>query len=487
MKALFDVSITAVDGEFLVLLGPSGSGKTTFLRAIAGLESLDAGDIFIGDRCVTRVDPGARNIGMVFQDYALYPHMTVRGNIAYNMRLRGVAKAEMQRRTNEVAAMLRLESLLDRRPAELSGGQRQRVALGRAITRDSAVLLMDEPLSNLDAQIREHVRVELRELQRRIGVTTIYVTLDQVEAMVIADRIAVMSNARIEQVGSPETIYDRPQTLFCARFVGSPQANEVRGVLRWTGEKHSISLSRQRTARLGCASSSTPTRLICRANRRKFHRRVPARGCPAALRRVWVPVLSSFRREPWSGEICRRRVAAAAATRAVVRRSQAQGRPLRRRRAERVRPPTRSSLRRSNRNSHCNGQRTAGDRQRNDCFGSNRGAIFGRALMVKSFTQDVSARDRRNRIILNREPADLVIRGGQVLDVHTSLIKQGGNRCGRRRIAYVGEVEDLIGPQTTVVDADRPIAIPGLIEGHIHTYESHLPIKEIARDSSATA
>ena len=237
VKALFDVSITAVDGEFLVLLGPSGSGKTTLLRAIAGLESLDAGDVFIGDRCVTRVDPGARNIGMVFQDYALYPHMTVRGNIAYNMRLRGVAKAEMQRRTNEVAAMLRLESLLDRRPAELSGGQRQRVALGRAITRDSAVLLMDEPLSNLDAQIREHVRVELRELQRRIGVTTIYVTHDQVEAMVIADRIAVMSNARIEQVGSPETIYDRPQTLFCARFVGSPQANEVRGVLRWTGGK----------------------------------------------------------------------------------------------------------------------------------------------------------------------------------------------------------------------------------------------------------
>jgi sn-glycerol 3-phosphate transport system ATP-binding protein len=237
VKALFDVSITAEDGEFLVLLGPSGSGKTTLLRAIAGLESLDAGDIFIGDRCVTRVDPGARNIGMVFQDYALYPHMTVRGNIAYSMRLRGVAQAEMQRRTNEVAAMLRLESLLDRRPAELSGGQRQRVALGRAITRDSAVLLMDEPLSNLDAQIREHVRVELRELQRRIGVTTIYVTHDQVEAMVIADRIAVMSNARIEQVGSPETIYDRPQTLFCARFVGSPQANEVRGVLRWTGGK----------------------------------------------------------------------------------------------------------------------------------------------------------------------------------------------------------------------------------------------------------
>jgi sn-glycerol 3-phosphate transport system ATP-binding protein len=235
VKALSDVSITAADGEFLVLLGPSGSGKTTLLRAIAGLETLDAGDIFIGDRCVTHVDPGARNIGMVFQDYALYPHMTVRGNIEYNMKLRGLPKAEVQQRANEVAAMLRLESLLDRRPGQLSGGQRQRVALGRAITRDSSVLLMDEPLSNLDAQIREHVRVELRELQRRIGVTTIYVTHDQVEAMVVADRIAVMSNARIEQIGPPETIYDLPDTLFCARFVGSPKANEVRGALRWTG------------------------------------------------------------------------------------------------------------------------------------------------------------------------------------------------------------------------------------------------------------
>jgi ABC-type sugar transport system ATPase subunit len=172
---------------------------------------------------------------MVFQDYALYPHMTVRGNIDYNMRLRGVAPAKIKQRTHEVAAMLGLEALLDRHPGQLSGGQRQRVALGRAITRDSAVLLMDEPLSNLDAQIREHVRVELRELQRRIGVTTIYVTHDQVEAMVVADRIAVMSNARIEQIGPPETIYDLPDKLFCARFVGSPKANEVRGVLRWTG------------------------------------------------------------------------------------------------------------------------------------------------------------------------------------------------------------------------------------------------------------
>jgi ABC-type sugar transport system ATPase subunit len=235
VKALSDVSITANDGEFLVLLGPSGSGKTTLLRAIAGLETLDAGDIFIGDRCVTHIDPGHRNIGMVFQDYALYPHMTVRGNIDYNMRLRRLAPAEIKKRTEKVAEMLRLEALLERSPAQLSGGQRQRVALGRAITRDSAVLLMDEPLSNLDAQIREHVRVELRELQRRIGVTTIYVTHDQVEAMVVADRIAVLSNGKVEQIGAPETIYDRPDMLFCARFVGSPKANEIRGALRRTG------------------------------------------------------------------------------------------------------------------------------------------------------------------------------------------------------------------------------------------------------------
>jgi ABC-type sugar transport system ATPase subunit len=233
-KALSDISLDAADGEFLVLLGPSGSGKTTLLRTIAGLETLDAGDIFLGDRRITNVDPGQRNIGMVFQDYALYPHMTVRENIGYNMKLRGVTRANVDRRIAEVAAMLGLDGLLDRRPSQLSGGQRQRVALGRAITRDASVLLMDEPLSNLDAQIREHVRVELRELQRRIGVTTIYVTHDQVEAMVMADRIAVMSNGKIEQIGRPEAIYDLPETLFCARFVGSPKANEIRGVLRRT-------------------------------------------------------------------------------------------------------------------------------------------------------------------------------------------------------------------------------------------------------------
>ena len=174
---------------------------------------------------------------MVFQDYALYPHLTVRENIGYNMKLRRIGRQEMSRRVAEVAAMLGLDGLLDRRPAQLSGGQRQRVALGRAITRDGSVLLMDEPLGNLDAQIREHVRVELRELQRRIGVTTIHVTHDQVEAMVVADRLAVMSNGKVEQIGRPDAIYDTPETLFCARFVGSPRANELRGTLTRSGER----------------------------------------------------------------------------------------------------------------------------------------------------------------------------------------------------------------------------------------------------------
>jgi ABC-type sugar transport system ATPase subunit len=230
-RALCGVSLTAEDGEFLVLLGPSGSGKTTLLRAIAGLEAIDSGDIEFGDRRVNELDPGRRNVGMVFQDYALYPHLTVYANVAYNMRIRRLPDYEIDNRVKKVATMLRIDPLLQRKPSELSGGQRQRVAVARAITRDASVLLMDEPLSNLDAQVREHVRVELRELLRLIGVTTIYVTHDQVEAMVMADRIAVMSEGQIEQVGAPDEIYGRPQTLFCARFVGSPQINELQGLL----------------------------------------------------------------------------------------------------------------------------------------------------------------------------------------------------------------------------------------------------------------
>jgi ABC-type sugar transport system ATPase subunit len=230
-RALCGVSLSAEDGEFLVLLGPSGSGKTTLLRAIAGLEITDSGNIRFGGRVVNDLDPGRRNVGMVFQDYALYPHLTVYENVAYNMRIRKLPRGEIESRVKKVATMLRIDQLLQRRPSELSGGQRQRVAVARAITRDASVLLMDEPLSNLDTQIREHVRVELRELQRLIGVTTIYVTHDQVEAMVMADRIAVMSDGRVEQVGVPSEVYGRPETLFCARFVGSPRINELEGTL----------------------------------------------------------------------------------------------------------------------------------------------------------------------------------------------------------------------------------------------------------------
>ncbi|MCO5066166.1 MAG: ABC transporter ATP-binding protein [Rhizobiaceae bacterium] len=229
--ALADISLVAEHGELLVLLGPSGSGKTTLLRSIAGLESLDSGDILFDDKRVNDAEPAHRSVGMVFQDYALYPHLSVHDNIAYNMRIRKIPRAEIEKRVRAAAAMLGIEPYLDRKPAALSGGQRQRVAVARAITRDAHVLLMDEPLSNLDAQIREHVRVELRELQQRLGVTTIYVTHDQVEAMVMADRIAVMNEGRVEQLGEPEEIYDRPATLFCARFVGSPKINEFGGDL----------------------------------------------------------------------------------------------------------------------------------------------------------------------------------------------------------------------------------------------------------------
>jgi sn-glycerol 3-phosphate transport system ATP-binding protein len=234
-QALANISLVAKDGELLVLLGPSGSGKTTLLRAIAGLELLDGGTISFGERRVNDLDPAERGVGMVFQDYALYPHLSVWENIAYSMKIRRLPRQEIDRRVREAAEMLRIAPYLDRKPAQLSGGQRQRVAVARAMTRDAEVLLMDEPLSNLDAQIREHVRVELRELQRRLGVTTIYVTHDQVEAMVLADRIAVMSEGRIEQLGTPDEIYNRPATLFCARFVGSPKINEIRGTVVQNG------------------------------------------------------------------------------------------------------------------------------------------------------------------------------------------------------------------------------------------------------------
>jgi len=223
--AVNDLNLEVNDGEFMVLVGPSGCGKTTSLRMIAGLEEITEGTLSIGDRVVNHVAPKDRDIAMVFQSYALYPHMTVRDNMAFGLKLRKTPKPEIERRVNEAAAMLACENLLDRKPRELSGGQRQRVALGRAIVREPAVFLMDEPLSNLDAKLRVQTRAEIARLHQRLGTTTVYVTHDQVEAMTMGERIAVMSEARLQQVGSPQELYDHPDNRFVAGFIGSPSMN----------------------------------------------------------------------------------------------------------------------------------------------------------------------------------------------------------------------------------------------------------------------
>ncbi len=221
------VDLTIEDGELMVFVGPSGCGKTTLLRLIAGLEKQTAGDIFIGDRPVNNVPPRSRNIAMVFQNYALYPHMSVARNIDFGLKLRGVKKAERQAAVERVARMLGLEALLDRRPRELSGGQRQRVAMGRCIVRDPDVFLMDEPLSNLDAKLRNQMRVEIKQLQRNLGKTMIYVTHDQVEAMTLADRIAVIESGAVSQIGPPDELYTRPVNQFVAGFIGTPAMNFI--------------------------------------------------------------------------------------------------------------------------------------------------------------------------------------------------------------------------------------------------------------------
>ena len=223
--AVNDFTLEIHDGEFLVLVGPSGCGKSTALRCLAGLEDVSRGRIFIGDRDVTYLDPKDRDIAMVFQSYALYPHMSVRDNMGFSLNLRGVSKAEIKERVERAAAILGLEDLLDRKPRELSGGQRQRVALGRAIVREPQAFLMDEPLSNLDAKLRVQTRAEITTLQRRLGVTTIYVTHDQIEAMTMGDRIAVMNAGVLQQVDTPQNLYERPKNQFVATFIGSPSMN----------------------------------------------------------------------------------------------------------------------------------------------------------------------------------------------------------------------------------------------------------------------
>jgi multiple sugar transport system ATP-binding protein len=230
-RAVTDLTLDAQDGEFMVLVGPSGCGKTTALRMVAGLEEISEGEIRIGDRVVNEIAPRDRDIAMVFQSYALYPHLTVYDNIAFSLRLRKEKKSEIDERVKEAARILDLEALLDRKPRALSGGQRQRVAMGRAIVRQPAAFLMDEPLSNLDAKLRVQMRAEISKLQREIGVTTIYVTHDQVEAMTMGDRVAVMRKGELQQVAPPQELYDRPLNLFVGGFIGSPAMNLVEGRL----------------------------------------------------------------------------------------------------------------------------------------------------------------------------------------------------------------------------------------------------------------
>ena len=225
------ISQSVPDGTFLVIVGPSGCGKSTVLRLIAGLEEVSSGEIFIGERDVARLEPKDRDVAMVFQNYALYPHMSVRENICYGLKVRGLPKEEQERRLAVAADMLGLSDYLDRSPRQLSGGQRQRVAMGRAIVREAAVFLFDEPLSNLDASLRNQMRVELRRLHERLGTTSIYVTHDQVEAMTLAQRILVMNQGQVEQYGTPDELYLFPATVFTARFIGSPHMNMLRAAL----------------------------------------------------------------------------------------------------------------------------------------------------------------------------------------------------------------------------------------------------------------
>jgi multiple sugar transport system ATP-binding protein len=235
-QAVKDLNLEIGDGEFMVLVGPSGCGKTTSLRMIAGLEEISSGNLKIGDRIVNDVPPKDRDIAMVFQSYALYPHMSVRDNLAFGLKLRKVPKAEIERRVNEAAETIQLQKLLDRKPKELSGGQRQRVALGRAIVREPAVFLMDEPLSNLDAKLRVQTRAEIARLHQRLGTTMVYVTHDQIEAMTMGTRIAVMNEGLLQQVGAPQVLYDTPINRFVAGFIGSPSMNFVEVHMEGSGE-----------------------------------------------------------------------------------------------------------------------------------------------------------------------------------------------------------------------------------------------------------
>ena len=224
-KAIDETSLNVEDGEFVVFVGPSGCGKSTLLRMIAGLEDITSGEISLDGKIINNIDPSERDVAMVFQNYALYPHMSVYNNMAYGLKNRGISKEEITTKVNDVAKLLEIDQLLSRKPSMLSGGQRQRVAMGRAIVRNPKIFLFDEPLSNLDAKLRNQMRLEIKKLQRQMDVTSIFVTHDQTEAMTLGDRIVVINNGIVEQVGTPKEIYSKPNTKFVAEFIGSPQMN----------------------------------------------------------------------------------------------------------------------------------------------------------------------------------------------------------------------------------------------------------------------
>src|SRR5213595_320710 len=229
LEVIHGIDMQIADGEFIVIVGPSGCGKSTLLRMVAGLERITGGEIAIGERVVNELEPKDRDIAMVFQNYALYPHMSVYDNMAYGLRIRSLSKADIDARVKRAAAILELGALLERRPRQLSGGQRQRVAMGRAIVREPAVFLFDEPLSNLDAKLRVQMRFEIQKLHRRLGTTSLYVTHDQVEAMTLAQRMIVMNAGRAEQIGTPMEVYQNPASVFVAGFIGSPAMNFLAG------------------------------------------------------------------------------------------------------------------------------------------------------------------------------------------------------------------------------------------------------------------
>ena len=253
---LHGIDIVIADGEFVVLVGPSGCGKSTLLRMIAGLENITSGEIRIGERVVNHLPPKERDVAMVFQNYALYPHMTVAANLGFSLKLRGAPRAEITSRVMRAADILGLTPYLERFPRQLSGGQRQRVAMGRAIVRDPQVFLFDEPLSNLDAKLRVQMRTEIKELHQRLKTTTVYVTHDQIEAMTMADRIVVMHDGLVEQIGAPLELYDRPDNLFVAGFIGSPAMNFLKGTVRANGKLEFEGAGRSRLPLAGAPAGS---------------------------------------------------------------------------------------------------------------------------------------------------------------------------------------------------------------------------------------